>query len=363
MGKLEDLASLGQSAWLDYIDRKFILSGGLADLVNKGLKGVTSNPTIFENAIAKSDYYDEALKEAVKNGMTDPVELYETLVFEDIRLAADVLLPVFRASNEVDGFVCLEENPALAHDRDGTVEEARRLFAAVGRPNVLIKVPATPEGIDALRILTAEGMNINVTLIFSLAQYEAVANAYVEGLQKRHGRGAELKKAASVASLFVSRLDTAMDRELEARRRTDLRGRFAVDSARLAYRSFKEIFTTPHCERLEEAGAHSQRLLIASSGTKNPSYPDTLYVDSLIGPMTVNTMPLSTLNAFFDHGKVLPTLEHDIEGAVARRNELKRIGIDIDALTDKLLLDGLSAFANSYDSLLKAIGGKAVFLA
>jgi transaldolase len=359
MGKLEDLSALGQSAWLDYIDRNFILSGGLSDLIKKGLKGVTSNPTIFENAIAKSDYYDEALAKAVAGGAKDTEELYEALVFEDIRLAADELLPVFKSSNEVDGFVCLEENPALARDRDKTVAEAKRLFKAVGRPNVLIKVPATPEGIEAFRILTAEGYNINVTLIFSLAQYEAVANAYVEGLQKRHGKGSDLRKSASVASLFVSRLDTAMDRELEKIRRSDLMGRFAVDSARLAYKSLQEIFTTPHCEKLGEVGAHHQRLLIASSGTKNPSYPDTKYVDNLIGPMTVNTMPLTTLMAFMDHGKVLPTIENDVEGAVSRRRELTRAGIDIDAVTDRLLAEGLKSFENSYDSLLKAIEEKA----
>ncbi|TAL18583.1 transaldolase [bacterium] len=359
MGKLEDLASLGQSAWLDYIDRNFVLSGGLSELVSKGLKGVTSNPTIFENAIAKSDYYDKALAEAVRGGAKSPADLYEALVFEDIRMAADALLPVFRASNEVDGFVCLEENPALAHDRDKTVAEAKRLFKAVGRPNVLIKVPGTPEGIEAFRTLTAEGVNINVTLIFSLAQYEAVANAYVEGLQKRQYKGGDLRKSSSVASLFVSRLDTAMDRELENARRTDLRGKFAIDSARLAYKSFQDIFTTPHCEKLGEVGAHYQRLLIASSGTKNPAYPDTKYVDNLIGPLTVNTMPLATLNAFMDHGKVLPTIENDVDKAAARRSELARAGIDIDAVTDKLLVDGLKLFQNSYDSLLKAIEEKA----
>ena len=363
MTRLHDVAALGQSIWIDTIRRSFLESGELAALVGQGVRGITSNPTIFDQAIRGSDEYDADLQALAEQGK-EPEAVYETLALEDIRRAADLLLPVYRAAEGADGFASLEVSPALAHDTAGTVAAARRLFGLLGRPNVMIKVPATPAGVAATRILTGEGISVNVTLIFSVAQYEAVAEAYLAGLEAFAPSGGDLRGVASVASFFVSRVDTAVDALLGDASAGELRGRIAVDNARLAYARFRELFRGERWERLARAGARVQRPLWASTGTKNPAYPDTLYVDSLIGPDTVNTVPPQALRAFLDHGTVRRAVEDDLDGARERLSALRARGIDFDALARALLEQGLAAFAQSYESLLASVAERrARFLA
>jgi len=357
MTKLYELAEQGQSVWLDYISRPLIISGELQKLVAKGLRGITSNPTIFEKAIAGSTDYDEDLKRLADEGKTVD-EIYESLVIDEIRRAADILLPVHEETNGLDGYVSLEVNPNLANDTESTVGEARRLFATLERPNVMIKVPATPAGIPAIETLIGEGVNINVTLIFSLEQYEAVAKAYIAGLEKLAASGGDVAKVGSVASFFISRVDTAVDDALEKVVNTEMQGKIAIDQAKIAYARFKEVFSGEKWERLAAKGGRVQRPLWASTGTKNPAYPDTLYVDNLVGPDTVNTLPPATLEAFLDHGNVATTLESDVEGARSRITELAGLGIDIDAITKQLLEDGVKSFAKSFDALLASITKK-----
>jgi transaldolase / glucose-6-phosphate isomerase len=359
MSKMKELSALGQSIWLDYIRRSLIDSGELQALVDEGLRGVTSNPTIFEKAIAGSADYDETLSALVKQGKT-VAEIYETLALSDIGRAADLFRPVHQASAGGDGFVSIEVSPTLADDTEGTVAEARRLWAALGRKNILIKVPATKAGVPAIERLIAEGINVNVTLIFSVAQYEGVANAYIAGLEKRATAGQDLG-IASVASFFVSRIDTSVDERLErinSDRARKLLGTIAVANARAAYGLFRRMVDTPRWRALAQKGAHVQRVLWASTGTKNPAYSRTLYVDPLIGPDTVNTLPPATLQALREQGKVADTLAGGIPGAEAQLAELKALGIDLGAVCDKLLADGVASFAKSFESLLANIGQK-----
>jgi len=290
MGKLNELAGLGQAVWYDYIRRSFITSGDLQTLIDEGLRGITSNPTIFEKAIAGSTDYDKDLHRLVDKGKAVD-EIYESLVLDDIGRAADLLRSVYDRTGGADGYVSLEVDPNLAHDTERTIAEARRLFAALGRPNVMIKVPATPAGAPAIETLIGEGVNVNVTLVFSLAHYEAVAGAYIAGLEKLAASGGNVSWVASVASFFVSRVDSAVDQALEEVGETDLQGKIAVANSKVAYARFREIFGGERWERLAGQGARVQRVLWASTGTKNPLYPDTLYVDRLIGPDTVNTLP------------------------------------------------------------------------
>jgi transaldolase len=318
---------------------------------------MTSNPTIFEKAIVGSDDYDEALLPLVEEGLA-LLAIYETLAMDDIRRAADLLRPVHNASNGADGYVSLEANPHLAHDTEGTLAEVRRLFNALDRPNVMIKVPATPEGIPAVETLIGEGINVNVTLIFAVDQYKDVALAYLSGLEKLIEAGGDPGEIASVASFFVSRIDTAVDRELEEIGDRELRGKIATASAKTAYASFQKIFAGERWERLAAQGVRVQRLLWGSTSTKNPDYSDTRYVDNLIGPHTVNTVPPVTLNAFRDHGTVALTLEHGANHARVQLARLAELGIDLDAITGKLLQDGVAAFAQSFDSLLSSIEDK-----
>ena len=292
--KLRQLASLGQSIWYDNIRRALLDHGDLQALVDTGVTGVTSNPSIFEKAIAGSADYDEAMGELVTEGRSE-IEIFEALALEDIQRAADILRPVYDATGRVDGYVSLEVSPALAHDTEGTVTEARRLFAALNRPNVMIKVPATPAGIPAIETLIGERINVNVTLMFSLEHYGAVVQAYIAGLEKLVAAGGDLSRVASVASFFVSRVDTAVDRALEALGNEDLQGRIAIANAKAAYARFKATFSGERWEKLSAQDARVQRPLWASTGTKNPLYSDTLYVDALIGPDTVNTVPPDTL--------------------------------------------------------------------
>jgi len=362
---LASLPDLGQSVWLDFIKRSLITGGELRRLVEEDrLGGVTSNPAIFEKAIAGSEEYAAAIAAAAGEGLPAK-QIYERLAIEDIKAAADVLRVVYDRTKARDGYVSLEVSPELAKDTQGTLAEARQLWAAVGRPNVMIKVPATPEGVPAIRTLISEGINVNVTLLFARQAYESVAWAYVEGLEARAKAGAPLHHVASVASFFVSRIDTLVDGwiadkmkaapEAEKPRLAALLGKVAIANAKLAYQSYKQIFSGPRWEALAGKGAMVQRVLWASTGTKNPAYPDVLYVDGLIGPDTVNTIPPDTLAAFRDHGRPQPTLESDLEGAQATLANLAEAGIALDAATSELLDDGVKKFVEPFTKLLQAI--------
>jgi transaldolase/glucose-6-phosphate isomerase len=359
MNPLRQLQQHGQSVWLDYIRRDLITSGELKRLVEEdGLRGITSNPTIFEKAISGSSDYDEAIREAIA---ADPgIEadaLFEKLEVEDIQLAADVLRPVYDATGGADGFVSIEVLPKWANDTAGTIYEAARLWREVGRPNLMVKVPSTPAGIPAIEELTAAGVNVNITLMFSIAHYEAVAHAYIRGLE----RVSDPHAIASVASFFVSRVDTMTDRALDAVGTPEaraLRGRIAIANAKLVYRRFREIFMGEPFAQLNKRGARVQRPLWASTGTKNPSYSDVLYVESLIGPDTINTMPPATLDAFRDHGHVVPTLETGVEEAEDALARLPGLGIPLDRITAQLLKDGIDAFESSFRRLVDALDKK-----
>jgi transaldolase len=357
MSTLKKLAAEGQSVWLDYIRRSILDSGELSDLVKAGVRGVTSNPAIFEKAIAGTADYDDDVRKLAMEGRSVE-EIYESLAIADIRAAADILADVHEDTGGEDGFVSLEVNPAHAHATEETVAEAERFFARVNRHNVMIKVPGTSDGIPAVERLTAGGINVNVTLLFSLAQYEAVTQAYLAGLEKRLAAGSPLSHVHSVASFFVSRVDTAVDKELEKKGVRDLQGKIAVDNARRVYERFVAIFSGPRWERLARAGAKVQRPLWASTGTKNPAYPDTLYVDTLIGPHTVNTMPPDTLKAFLDHGTVRRTVDEDLAGGRERLARLASLGIDLDAVTARLLAEGVKAFEDPFASLMASLAAK-----
>jgi transaldolase/glucose-6-phosphate isomerase len=365
MNPLKELGERGQSIWLDYIRRNLLTGGGLKRLVDDdGIRGVTSNPTIFEKAIAGSTDYDDALRRMLgENGAAEAGKLYEPLAIEDIQNAADVLRGVYDATHGDDGYVSLEVSPHLAHDTAATISEARRLREAVRRPNLMIKVPATPEGIPAIEQLIAEGINVNVTLMFSMAHYEAVARAYINGLR----RAADPAAVASVASFFVSRVDTVVDKQLEAIGTPEakaLLGKIAIANSRVVYRRFLEIFHGEGFVSLRQRGARVQRPLWASTGTKNPAYSDVLYVENLIGPETVNTLPPDTINAFRDHGNVPgTTVKQGIEEADADLARLASLGIDLEAITEKLQVEGVAAFAASFDQLMAALDKKRVALA
>ncbi|MEJ2748486.1 MAG: transaldolase [Anaerolineae bacterium] len=358
MTKLHELAALGQSIWYDNIRRALIESGELQQLLDDGVLGITSNPSIFEKAIAGSADYDTAVQALAAAGK-DAVAIYETVALEDIAQAADMLRPVYDATDGVDGYVSLEVSPALAHDTAGTIANARRLFAALDRPNIMIKVPATPAGIPAIRQLISEGINVNVTLIFSLESYAAVMEAYMAGLEAYEG---DLSRVASVASFFVSRVDTAVDKLLAEKGNTALQGKIAVANAKVAYKRFQAKFAGPRWRALAEKGARVQRPLWASTSTKNPAYPDTLYVTELIGPHTVNTVPPATLTAFKEHGRAAETLTVGLEEAEAQLAQLAEIGIDLAAVTQQLQDEGVAAFAKSFESLLASVEQKRLAL-
>lgn len=364
MKPLEQLLQCGQSIWLDSISRDLINSGELQRLVTEDkLRGLTSNPTIFEQAITRGNSYDDALSKLLKaNDKQTDKALFEAVAIEDIRMAADVLRPVYNETNGGDGYVSLEVSPQLAHDTAGSIAEARRLWQAVQRPNLMIKIPATPEGIPAIEQLTSEGINVNVTLMFSLKHYEVVARAYIAGLERRAASpGATKPLPVSVASFFVSRVDTVVDALLEKMgtpEALNLRGKIAIANAKLAYQRFREVFYGESFAALRGKGARVQRPLWGSTGTKNPAYSDVLYLEKLIGPDTVNTVPPKTLQAFGDHGRVHPTLQEDMVQAKANIAQLAQLGIDLDAITEKLQNDGVAAFAASYDKLLGAIKEK-----
>jgi transaldolase / glucose-6-phosphate isomerase len=366
---LRALNVFGQSVWLDYIRRSLITSGELRRLVDHdGLRGVTSNPSIFEKAVAGSTDYND-LFEAPDARRLDAKALYEKLAVRDIQDAAETLRPVYNGTSRRDGYVSLEVSPLLADDTAGTIEEARRLWQAVARENLMIKVPATAEGIPAIRDLISEGINVNVTLLFSREAYEQVANAYIEGLETRAARGGDLSRLASVASFFVSRIDTAVDTLIAARMQTTtdahersvlqgLAGKVAIANARLAYQRYREIFSGPRWQALADKGAQTQRLLWASTGTKNARYRDVMYVEELVGPETVNTIPPATLEAFRDHGRPRASLLEDIDSAFDTMAALARINISIKEVTDRLLVEGVQLFADAFEKLLGAVRSK-----
>ena len=363
MPALSELKQFDQSVWFDFIRRSLITSGELARLAGQGVQGVTSNPAIFEKAIAGSSDYDEEMKTLITAGKSVP-EIYETLAIKDIQLAADVMRSVYDATGGRDGYVSLEVSPFLANDTPRTVAEARRLYQAVGRPNVMIKIPATAEGLPAITETIAAGVNVNVTLIFALANYQAVADAYMAGLERLSVAGPSVtgghpvNAVASVASFFVSRVDSAVDKELEKRGVSDLQGKIAIANCKLAYAEFKRITAGPRWKTLAARGARPQRVLWASTSTKNPAYPDTLYVDELIGPETVNTMPPETVKAFIDHGRPAETLTQALATARKQVGRLAELGIDFDGVTRRLQEEGVAAFAKPFQSLMDSIDAK-----
>jgi transaldolase/glucose-6-phosphate isomerase len=357
MSKLEKLAELGQSIWYDFIEREFVTKGKLKSLIDEGLRGITSNPSIFEKAISTGKLYDSDIEKIITK-TTDTYEVYEYLALKDIESAADLMLPVYEKTNGLDGYVSIEVSPNLAYDYKKTFEEAVRLFTTLKRKNIMIKVPATNEGLLAIEELISHGINVNVTLIFSIENYKKVAEAYINGLEKLLNAGGNLSMVSSVASFFVSRLDTTLDKMLEEKGAHNLLGKFGVANSKLAYKYYQELYHSPRWKKLEEKGAKPQRLLWASTGTKNKAYSETLYVDELIGFNTVNTIPPATLDAFIDHGTVSESLTKDVDKAEEAFAKLKELGISIDEVTDKLQLDGIKAFVDSFNGLLNTLSEK-----
>lgn len=362
---LKQLDKYGQSVWHDYIRRKEILSGELKRRIEDGLLGITSNPSIFEKAIAGSDDYDESIRQYAGEDLDAP-QIFQKLAVEDIQKATDEFRGVFEKTGGRDGYVSLEVSPLLAHDTRGSIEEARRLFAAVNRPNVMIKIPGTREGLPAIEQTLTEGININITLLFGIERYAEVANIYLKALEKRVADGKPIDKIASVASVFVSRIDTLVDKKLaaaktpEERKKVEgLSGRVAVANTKLIYQKYKEIFSTSHFESLAKKGARVQRPLWGSTSTKNPEYSDILYVQDLIGRDTVNTMPTQTIDAYRDHGKPeADTIERRLDDARKIISTLPEVGIDLNAVTQQLEDNGVEAFANDYKKLLSSIEEK-----
>ncbi len=361
MNNIQKALEYGQSIWLDSISREMLRSGELQKFVDLGVTGVTSNPSIFDKAIAESDIYDESLREYASDG-ADRQTVFERLAVDDIRDAADVLRPVYDEADRCDGYVSIEVSPTLANDTEGTTVEARRLWQAIDRPNVLIKVPGTPAGVPAIKTLISEGINVNVTLLFSLDAYIAAANAYIEGLSDfaRNARGLP-STVASVASFFVSRVDSSVDAALPAGHA--LRGKIGIANAKLAYAKFNELFDRKLGGGglffpLHTTGAQVQRPLWASTGVKNPDYSDTMYVDGLMGPDTVDTVPEATMSAFIDHGNPGIDLTVGLDDARSQVDALAEAGVSLDSITDDLLAAGVKAFADSYESLLGRIESK-----
>jgi transaldolase/glucose-6-phosphate isomerase len=369
MSKLSDLSAAGTAVWLDFVDRKFLEEGGLEKLVQEdGLTGVTSNPSIFEKAMGHGDAYDGTLAAFDReNPGAATIDRYEHLAIQDIKAAAETLRPVYDRLDSKDGYVSLEVSPYIADDTDATIAEARKLWAAVDRPNLMIKIPGTLAGAPAISATIAAGVNVNVTLLFSQEAYQRVAEAHVAGLEERVRQGQAIDRIASVASFFVSRIDTTIDKQIDERVKngdaeaaalTALRGKVAIANAKLAYAWYQDFIASDRWQALAAKGAQPQRLLWASTGVKDPAYPDTLYIDTLIGPDTVNTMPPKTMDAFRDHGTVAQTLTADVDDARHVIAEVERLGLDLPGVTDTLVLEGVASFTKAFDDLLGAIAAK-----
>ena len=366
--RIQHFAQQGQSIWLDFIDRDLMRSGKLRELVNAGVTGMTSNPSIFQKAIASGSDYDDQMRELVRAGKS-AYEIYEALAFRDISDAADQLALVHKERDGRDGFMSIEVDPKLANDTDQTIVEAQRIFKAIDRPNLMVKVPATEAGIPAIRTLIADGINVNVTLIFSIEMYEKVMQAYIDGLHAGHEAGRSIRQIASVASFFVSRVDSLVDQQLTERiaagdqSLASFRGQAAIANAKIAYDRFKAVFGGESFAALRAAGARVQRPLWASTSTKNPNYPDTKYVDTLVGPDTVNTLPPQTLDALRDHGVAVRTVDMDVEESYALVEKLSTVGIQMKAVTAKLLADGVKAFADAFAKMIADIEQKRAAMA
>jgi transaldolase len=369
MNPLRQLHDLGQSVWVDNLQRSYITKGTLKKFIDEdGLTGLTSNPTIFQKAVSGSDDYQD-LFDAAKGKSLTGNDLYEQLAVRDVQGAADILRTVYDKTKGQDGYASLEVSPRLALDTKGTEEEARRLWKTLGRPNVMIKVPGTEAGVPAFEQLTAEGINVNVTLLFSQQRYRQIAEAYVSGLEKLAKAGGDVSRVASVASFFISRIDSIIDKEIEKKVKAgvtaeqqktleSLSGKVAIANAKLAYRVYKEVFGSERWKTLAAKGARVQRVLWASTSTKSPKLRDVLYVEELIGRDTVNTMPPATIDAFRDHGKVRASLEEDLAGAEATMRQLEAAGISMKTVTDELATDGIRLFSESFDQLLGAVDAK-----
>jgi transaldolase/glucose-6-phosphate isomerase len=365
MNRLKQLEQCGQSPWLDFVRRSLIRKGELKALIDRdGLKGVTSNPSIFEKAIGGSDEYLDDLNKFQRQGKHTPGELYEHLAIADIQAGADVLRPVYEATKRRDGYISLEVSPDLANDTKQSIDEARRLWRTVGRDNLMVKIPGTEAGVPAIRTLISEGLNINVTLLFGIGAYEKVVEAYISGLEELAKSGGDVSRVASVASFFVSRIDSLLDKKIDAavakgadKATLDpLRNKIAIANAKVAYERYKVLFSGARWEALAAKGARTQRLLWASTSTKNPSLPDTLYVDTLIGRDTVNTMPPATMDAFRDHGHVVPDrVESNLEEAHQQIATLEENGVSLDEITSELVVDGVKQFADAFGKLMDAV--------
>jgi transaldolase/glucose-6-phosphate isomerase len=366
---LKGLLAYGQSPWMDYIRRDLLTGGGLKKFIAEdGLRGQTSNPTIFEKAIHGSTLYNDILNSPEAKSL-NAKQLYEKIAIRDVQDACDIFRPVYDETKHRDGYVSLEVSPYLANDTNGTIEEARRLWKAVNRPNVMIKVPATPEGVPAIRQLLEEGLNINITLLFAQSAYEKVAEAFIAALEARAAKGQPINQIASVASFFVSRIDSLIDGKIDAMLKTaagdaktlleSLHGTIAIANAKLTYKKYQELFGGPRWKALAAKGAQTQRLLWASTSTKNPKYRDVLYVEELIGADTVDTIPPATFDAFRDHGKLRPSLTEDVPGAARHMENLARAGISMKEVTEQLVADGVRLFAEAFKTLLEATGKSA----
>ncbi len=369
MGALNDLEGFGQAVWLDFVDRKFLEAGGLQKLVDDdGLTGVTSNPSIFEKAMGHGDAYDSTLAEYDKqHAGAATIDRYEHLAIQDIKAAAETLKPVYDKLDAKDGYVSLEVSPYISDDTDATIAEAKKLWGMVDRPNLMIKIPGTLAGGPAISSTIASGINVNVTLLFALDAYIRVAEAYAAGLEERVKQGQPIDKIASVASFFVSRIDSSIDKEIDARiEKGDaeaealkaVRGKVAIANAKMAYQWYLDFLKSDRWQALAAKGAQPQRLLWASTGVKDPSYPDTLYIDTLIGKDTVNTMPPKTMDAFRDHGTAAETITQDVEGAKHTLAEAERLGLDLNGVTGKLVEEGVASFVKAFDDLLGSIAKK-----
>jgi transaldolase len=370
MNPLKGLLAYGQSPWMDYVRRDLLSSGQLKKYIdNDGLRGMTSNPSIFEKAITGSNLYADILNSPEAKKL-DANGLFEKIAIRDIQEACDIFKPVYAETKRRDGYVSLEVSPLLGYDTKATIEEARRLWKAVNRPNVMIKIPGTPEGLPAIRQCLEEGININITLLFAQLAYEKVAEAFLSALEARAAKGGDISHIASVASFFVSRIDTLVDSRIDEKLKTttdagqialleSLRGKIAIANARLTYKKYQELFGGARWKALAAKGAQTQRLLWASTSTKNPKYRDVMYVEELIGADTVDTIPPATIDAFRDHGKLRPSLTENVEGAAKTMADLAKAGISMKDVTDKLVVDGVKLFADAFKTLLDAVGKSA----